>query len=59
MKDLFLRYKFTDRGGNRVFDVYPADDHLTRLSLKGEVRLKTHGTDSDIEPPECTGNGTG
>ena len=38
--DLFLRYKFTDRGGSGVYDVYPADDHMTMLKLMGEVRLK-------------------
>jgi len=54
-KDLFLRYKFTDRGGKRVYDVFPADDHMTMLTNMGEVRLKTHGSNTDIDKGE--GNG--
>ena len=44
-KDLYFKYKFTDRGGARVYDVYPQCDHMTMKYKIGQVRLK----DSDIE----------
>jgi hypothetical protein len=38
--DLFLLYKFTDRGGNLVYDIYKADDNKTRKNKLGETRMK-------------------
>jgi hypothetical protein len=37
--DLFFKYVFTDRGGNSVYHVYPADDHMTMLNKLGEIRI--------------------
>ena len=39
MQDLFLHFKFTDRGGNGVFDIYPGKDNLTMDHRLGELRL--------------------
>ena len=39
MQDLFLRYKFTDRGGKDVYSVYTADDRMQMKHVIGEVRL--------------------
>jgi len=38
-KDLFFKHKFTDRGGKEVYDVFPADDHMTMLTNMGEIRI--------------------
>ena len=42
-KELFLRYKFTDRGGKDVYDVYSSDDRLRMKHVIGEVRLHPDG----------------
>jgi hypothetical protein len=39
MNDLHLKYKFTDRGGNLVYEKYDAEDRITLLKPLGEIRL--------------------
>lgn len=39
MNDLFLHYRFTDRGGKEVFDVYLASDNKRLKNCLGQVRL--------------------
>lgn len=55
MKDLFLKYIFTDRGGSKVYEVYHADDHMMMKNKLGEVRLK----ERDITENGVHGDGTG
>ena len=72
MNDLFLHYRFTDRGGVDVFDVYLAADAKKRLNklcqyrhpgltLKRQGMCDGPGTEDalDVEPIEPTGHGTG
>lgn len=42
--DLFLHYKFTDRGGKQVFDIHPASDRLMLKNCLGEIRLDPRGS---------------
>jgi hypothetical protein len=37
--DLFLHYKFTDRGGKLVYEKYAASDRITMFESLGELRL--------------------
>lgn len=53
MKDLYLKYKFTDRGGAKVYDAYAADDRLELKKPLFEVRLKEDGKST------VCGDGTG
>jgi hypothetical protein len=46
MNDLHLKYKFTDRGGNKVYEKYAAEDRITLLEPMGEIRL---GDQASIE----------
>ena len=38
-KDIHLRFKFTDRGGSRVFDAYDADERLVMHNRLFEIRI--------------------
>ena len=39
MQDLYLHFKYTDRDGNGVFDIYPGKDHLTMKHPLGKLIL--------------------
>jgi hypothetical protein len=39
MNDLFLLFKFTDRGGNGVYTKYAASDAKRQVEPLGEIRL--------------------
>jgi len=41
-RDLYLRYKFTDRRGADVFDIFPGEDIKRQQELLGELWLKTN-----------------
>lgn len=62
MKDLYLKYKFTDRGGSHVFDIHevaPSFDYnyTSAVPIKvqppvGEVRLEPDWEDAvTVEEP--------
>ena len=53
--DLFLKYIFTDRGGSRVYEIYPAEDHMELKHKIGEIRLK----ESEFKGEGVHGDGTG
>jgi hypothetical protein len=38
--DLYLQYKFTDRGGNHVYEKYRDTDRLCQKEPLGEIRIK-------------------
>jgi hypothetical protein len=42
--DLHLMYKFTDRGGNLVYEKYLDSDRIERKNPMGELRLTGHFT---------------
>jgi hypothetical protein len=46
MNDLHLKYKFTDRGGAKVYEKYASEDRIQLLKPLGEVRLSDNKTDS-------------
>jgi hypothetical protein len=69
--DLFLKYKFTDRGNSRVFEIRQEllsspSDNIQHTKL-GQLRISEDGTIHDVEwdrkKPErertCEGAGTG
>ena len=65
-KDIFLRHKFTDRGGAEVYDAFAADDRLGMENKLFEIRLglKTHFETAEVKgsPPgaaKVSGHGTG
>jgi len=51
MKDLFLRYLFTDRGGKDVYDAYHLEDHMTMKHKLGQVRIDRRDIDPE-QPPK-------
>lgn len=65
--DLFLKYKFTDRGNSRVFEIRrellssPGDN--IQYTTLGELRISEAGTIHDVQwaSPKrtCEGHGTG
>ena len=63
MNDLHLRYRFTDRAGRDVYDVYHDEDRATRKNPLFEIRMvEPQGEDPLIYIPEDTrskGAGTG
>jgi hypothetical protein len=38
--DLYLQYKFTDRGGNHVYEKYRDTDRMCQKEPLGEIRIK-------------------
>ena len=49
-KDLSLIYKFTDRGGNAVYDVYPGTRMWHKLEDRlGEIRLAPDAIEKDLQ----------
>jgi hypothetical protein len=60
MKDLFLHYRFTDRGGKYCFDIYAQSDSKTRKEILGEIRLSPAVVGDEREPEDKpTSHGTG
>jgi hypothetical protein len=49
MHDMFLRYKFTDRGGSNVFEKYHIEDRLCMKTPLGEIRLKPTEENTDVK----------
>jgi hypothetical protein len=49
--DLHLRYKFTDRGGNEVYEKYTDADRIEQKNPLGQLRLTPHGTTNIGLPP--------
>lgn len=53
MTDLHLHYKFTDRGGAKVYDAFMSDDRLPMKNRLFEIRIKQPPQGSTItETPE-------
>ena len=40
MKDRYLKFKFTDRGGADVYDVHHVEDRLSLANPLFEIRIK-------------------
>ena len=57
-KDLHLHFKFTDRGGSSVYDVFLAEDRLRMKESLGEIRISPDMEAFRIKSP-TTGHGTG
>lgn len=60
-QDLLLRYKFTDRGGSHVYDIYrmPANMEIMQRpeNIVGEIRMKPDWEDAvTVELPEAASN---
>lgn len=41
-KDLFLKYKFTDRGGRDAYEIYEAEDNKRLSKPLGGMRIARH-----------------
>ena len=65
MHDLYLVYKFTDRGGQGVYDAFHSDDRLKMQNKLFEIRIRDdqvqHYVTSPATQPDDgpTGGGTG
>jgi hypothetical protein len=58
MNDLHLKFKFVDRGGSKVYDMYDAEDRITLLEPLGELRINQEG-DTVCRDYKVEGDGTG
>ena len=47
--DLYLRYKFTDRGGRDVYDIFDGDDAKRQRDQLGEIRIPDGQGDLRVE----------
>ena len=45
MKNLFLKYRFTDRGGRKVYEIYDSEDIKRLLHPLGEARFPNEKDD--------------
>jgi len=55
-KDLYLKYKFTDRGSARVFDIYRMPEGVdimqTPDQMIGELRIDWEDEQANMEIPD-------
>lgn len=56
-RDLYLNYKFTDRGGEGVYQVYTAEDRMRMKHPLGEIRFAPDVAALAVKPRP--GHGTG
>lgn len=58
-KDLILHHKFTDRGGDQVYDAFDIDDRLEMKNKLFEIRINLE-KDFDLdEVAKVESHGTG
>ncbi len=47
-KSLHLEYKFTNRGGYDVYEIFPAEDNKRMRKPLGLVKLPPHGVNTSL-----------
>jgi len=56
MKDLYLKYKFTDRRGQPVYDIYQMPDDMSLMmpveDIQGELRMDGLPQDELVMVPD-------